>query len=267
MPSAERPDPSDRAPSVWPDAEARFFAEGLDRSDYVQAVGGTLRAALGPAASLLDIGAGSGVLGRHLLADGGRWTALEPSRYMRARLGRIARRDGLALACLDARWEDLPTLGLAPHRLALCANVGGSTVEGDPRRLLAAARPLAGTIAWVVSAQRGPRTFCLSGFLPDDLHGLDTRPGYQLTLARLDRAEQPDCILFADWRFRAVFADRDAARAHFRHRLGPIDAGRLRRLDDHLDACLVPVADGIAAEAPKRSAILIWTITNQGDVP
>lgn len=259
LPSAAEPPPGDPLPpAIWSDRDAAFFADHLAGSDYVEKVGGRLAELTGPVPSLLDIGAGSGILGARLLAAGGSWTAIEPNAHMRGRIAALAAARGLRLALHDTVWQALPAAALAPADLVLCANIPGTT--GEARRVLEATRPLArGALAWVVSAQAGPRTYCLSGFLPAAVHGSDMRPGYLLTLAELGAEAQPDEIAFADWSFLALFPTRAAALAHFLEKLGPeLDPTRRRALDRHLDTALAPTERGWLAIAPKRSAILIW---------
>ena len=65
VPSAAASSPFASPPSaLWADADAAFFAEQLARSDYARNLGDTLRALYGGRPrSLIDIGAGSGLLG------------------------------------------------------------------------------------------------------------------------------------------------------------------------------------------------------------
>ncbi len=248
-----------RPSAVWPDAAAAFFAAGLDRSDYAATVGRALRRALAPVTALLDIGAGSGVLGQAMLQPGSRWTAVEPSLHMRARLENTA---GLVRPrVIDAGWEDLPAL--ARHDVVLCANIPGLTDR--PRALLEICRPLARrAIAWVVPAQAGPRGPCLAGLLPPHLHGEDETPGVDLTLAALAPGDRPGRRVDIDWTFRALFPDRAAARRYFTDHYGDRLGG-----EAELDAVLAPqlkaVAGGLQAEARKRSAILIWAVPGETD--
>ncbi len=246
-----------RPPAVWPDAAAAFYAACLDRSDYAATVGRALRKALAPVTSLVDIGAGSGVLGRTMLQPGARWTAIEPSAHMR---GRLARGPGLIRPHLiDAGWEELPAL--SRHDVVLCANIPGPTDR--PRALLDVCRGLASrAVAWVVPAQAGPRGPCLAGLLPPDVHGEDETPGVDLTLAALDRL--PDRRLDIDWTFRALFPDRAAARRYFTDHYGD-RLGDAAAIDAALAPHLKPAAGGLMAELGKRSAILIWTVSGETD--
>lgn len=187
----------------------RFYAEALDRSDYAAAAATTLHALLGVPASLLDIGAGAGHPVAAWLPPATRWTAVEPNRYLRARLGRLRRRTHPALRVVDATWEALPDL--PPHAVALAANIGGPL--SAPRALLPLMRARATrAVAWNVPAQHGPRRWCLAGALPPHLHREDERPGVSLVLEAV--TTRPSRSAVFPWTFRARFADLAAAEAH-----------------------------------------------------
>jgi len=66
-----------------------LYAAGIDTSDYVTRVAPLICRVAGDVGDLLDIGAGGGQLGRALRVPGRRWTAIEPSSSMRARLARL----------------------------------------------------------------------------------------------------------------------------------------------------------------------------------
>lgn len=235
---------------VWSDRAARFYARALDRSDYGAAIATALRGEAPE--SLLDIGAGAGHPVLPWLPDTATWTALEPNRYLRARLGRLRRTD---LRALDARWEDLPELGLAPHHWAFAANIGG-TLQA-PRTLLGHMRALArGRVAWVVPAQQGPRRWCLAGALPAALHGEDETPALRGVLAALG-PDQPHDIRLAPWTFRARFDGLDAAIAYCAGQLTlPPAACRAA-----VEAAAQPLpCGGVELAAPKVSALLLWNL-------
>jgi hypothetical protein len=241
--------------TAWPDDDARFYAEGLARSDYVQRVGGALVGLLGPCGSLLDVGAGDGTLGQRLIQPTSRLTAIEPNAFMARRLAAAMtarpRGEGGVVA---ASWQDaLPKC--AVHDVVLAANTSGPWE--DAARFLDLCRARASrAVAWVVSAQRGPRRWCLGGFLPAELHGEDERPGVEVVATALGAHRLPEATSLVDWRYRYLFATREEAFAHFRRHLSaPELEPALRR---HLDARLVHVDGGWLAEAPKRSALLVW---------
>ena len=90
----DRPTPttaSDATPRVDSDSidPIELYAAGVDTSDYVARVAPLIRQSVGEIGDLLDIGAGGGQLGRALRAPDRRWTAIEPSARMRARLARL----------------------------------------------------------------------------------------------------------------------------------------------------------------------------------
>lgn len=248
---------------VWPDSAARFYAEALDGSDYGAAATGALAGAFGAAPeSLLDVGAGAGHPVCGWVAPAARWTALEPSRYLRARLGRLRRTSHPGLRPLDARWQDLPRLGLAPHEIAFAANIGAPLQA--PAALLGLMRARARrAVVWIVPAQRGPRRWCLAGALPAVLHGEEERPGLELVLKALGPAHRPDRMALFPWAFTARFRDRTAAFDHCaaQLRLGPADPRRAA-LATHLDGALRPASGGgVALSAPKLSGLLVWDLT------
>ncbi|WP_449220276.1 class I SAM-dependent methyltransferase [Tistrella mobilis] len=261
-PSAATGSPPVPLPAPWADPDAAFFADQLARSDYARNLGDTLRALYGGRPrSLIDIGAGSGLLGQAVIARGGRWCALEPNAHMRGRLAGLAEaRPDLSIEIRDAVWQELaPSDPAVPADLVLCANIPGPI--GQARALHARTRPLGRMLAWIVPAQAGPRSWCLSGFLPAHLHGEDITPGDRLALDELGGDLAPDTVHLVPWTFRAVFPDRAAARAHMLDHLGrrghAVD-NLEARLDRHLDLALVEGGDGVIAEAPKLSAVFLW---------
>lgn len=245
-------------PTVWNDRDAAFYSEHLAASNYVERVGGRLLAELGPQQDLLDIGAGSGILGRHLLAPGAQWTAVEPNAYMRGCIQRLAAQaPSVELNLHNSLWQDLGKLDLVPADTLLCANI--PVADGQAETFLQQIRPLAKrTLVWNLPAQEGPRTYCLSGFLPAQLHRSDMTPGYQLTLDELSPGAQPNHILFTDWAFSTLFATPEAALMHFREKLGALDGAALGLLERHLQDHLQATPGGWLASAPKRAASLIW---------
>lgn len=246
---------------VWPNRAARFYAAALDRSDYAMAAAAALRGMLGTPGSLLDIGAGAGHPVAAWLPPKVGWTAVEPNRYLRARLGRLRRTAHPALRPLNATWETLPQLALPPHEVALAANIGGPL--SAPRALLASMRSRAtSAVAWIVPAQRGPRRWCLSGALPATLHGEDDRPGVALVLEELGTVARPDRSTVFSWTFRAHFADAGEALAHCAAQLALTpDAPCHAALAAHLDSILRPLPEGgVELVAPKLSALLVWDL-------
>ncbi len=253
---------SAQAGGVWSDAAARFHAEALAGSDYVAVVGGALRVGLGPCPSLLDIGAGCGSLGASLLDRPARWTAIEPNRFMqRAVRRRAAVEPGWRVTVLGCRWQDAAPAVLAGHAVVLCANIPGLTpsLTDHPAPLLARVRTVADRVAWVVPAQAGPRRFCLSGLLPSALHGEDETPGHELTLAALGPRQAPRSMALVDWTFRCRFDDLDSARQRLAVAYGEPAWDQLGSALDHaLRRVLRPSDDGLIAEVPKRSALMLW---------
>ncbi|MDB5411824.1 MAG: Methyltransferase type 11 [Rubritepida sp.] len=244
---------------VWTDRAARFYAQGMDRSDYGAQAAAALLAALGRPASLLDLGAGAGHPARGWVPSDSPWFAVEPNRYLRARLGRLSRTSHPALHPLNAVWQELPPL--PPVDVAFCANIPG-TLEA-PEALLGLMRFAATrAVAWIVPAQRGPKRWCLSGALPTSLHGEEERPAVAGVLAALGPKRQPSRSAIFPWSFAARFASPTEAFAHCAAQLDlPPGDPRRAALADHLAQALRPLPEGgFELTAPKLSALLIWNL-------
>jgi hypothetical protein len=243
---------------VWGDAAARFHAEALAQSDYVAQVGGVVRAAFGPCAALLDVGAGCGSFGAALLDAAARWTAIEPNDFMQSAIrARAASRPTWRATVLGCRWQDAPAAALDGHALALCANIPGLT--DNPLPLLARVRAVAPRVAWAVPAQAGPRRFCLSGLLPAALHGEDTTPGHTLTLAALGAGAAPRTLILVDWTFRCAVDSHAALRRRLAGSYAqPAWDAPDSELDRALRGALRETPAGLVAEVPKRSAVMLW---------
>jgi len=248
--------PAEVQPSGWSDAQARFYAETIASSDYVERVVSLLP---GPWPDVLDVGAGSGALVSRLVADGGRWLAVEPQPAMQDLLERL--RPALAMRHVDLQvqpctWQNLPPASRAAGLLA--ANVGATHHQAAPFFDAVAARWTL-SMRWVVSAQTGPSTFCLAGFLPAALHGADTQPAFERALEQLGTTRQPDQVRFVDWHCRFTFADESSAQAHFLDRLGLLPGtlqadevcGYVHRHARH-------TTSGCEIGCDKRSAVLAW---------
>jgi hypothetical protein len=232
-----------------------FYAQGIDRSDYVAAVAPRVRSVIGEANGLLDIGAGGGQLGAALCGAFAQWVALEPDAQMRARL---ARRVTPKPVVVDAGWECVGGLNLASQDVTLAANIGATLTA--PVALYNALKPLSrSAMVWIVPAQKGPRGMCLAACLEPAWHGEAMQPGHEITLAALG-ARAPQSIAFADWTFRCVFPSLAHAQAHFLRGLQwCADDPRLPALRARLEAQAVRLPDGVMLSAHKTSAILIWT--------
>ena len=249
--------PAQTAP-VWNDRDAAFYAEHLAASDYLTTVGETLRRLVGATDHLIDVGAGSGLLGRSLLNDGGHWRAFEPNAYMRGCIQTLAAQSPSVRLNLHADlWQDIPTLMLPPADVVLCANI--PVDSGQAVAFVEATRPLAKrALVWNLPAQQGPRTYCLSGFLPPSLHGSDCTPGYLLALEELGERLRPDSVHFTRWHFSTVFPTYANALAHFLEKLPPLGVERREELEAYLEVNLEKVNNGLVARAPKVAASLVW---------
>jgi len=144
-----------REPEVWSDDDAQLYERGLRESNYERVLIPILQTLLSPVGSLLDIGAGTGSVGRALVTSAERWTAVEPNAHMTQALWTAmsvpARQ---CCAVLRRPWESLARLDLPPHDTVLCAHLPGMT--SNPVALWNTTRRCARKrICWVVSAERG----------------------------------------------------------------------------------------------------------------
>lgn len=243
-------------PSRWDDGQARFYAETIESSDYVE----RLAPSLGPRwDDFLDVGAGSGALGGRLANAGSRWQAVEPQPAMQALLEQqrpfLAAR-GVTLALHPCTWQDLPAPACA--RQLLAANLAATHHEAGEFFDAMVGR-WQDAMHWVVAAQAGPSTFCLAGFLPPELHGADTRPAFERTLEQLGPTREPDDIRFSDWQCRFLFADLHAAQLHFLDRLvlAP-DTARAVDVCRFVTRHASLTAGGVEISCTKRSAVMTW---------
>jgi hypothetical protein len=243
-------------PSRWDDGQARFYAETIESSDYVERVAPLLAPRWD---DFLDVGAGSGALGGRLANAGSRWQAVEPQPAMQALLEQqrplLATR-GVTLALHPCTWQELPAPVSGGQLLA--ANLGATHHEAGEFFDAMTGR-WQDAMHWVVAAQVGPSTFCLAGFLPPELHGADTRPAFERTLEQLGPTRAPDDIRFTDWQCRFAFADLHAAQTHFLDRLAlaPDTAPAVevcRFVARHASL----TAAGVDISCTKRSAVMAW---------
>ena len=206
-------DPAER-PLPRPDVDPlALYAAAIDTSNYVARVAPLVRARVADIGDLLDVGAGGGQLGHALGDPHRRWTAIEPSASMQARLAALARPPEL-LAC---GWQSAD-LGPAQHDTVLAATM--PAFLETPGIFLARCRAWTRrAVVWVVPAQAGPRGLCMAGCLPAAWHGEDETPGIEIVLRGLSPSEQPDQIAFADWTFTAIVPDLDALATYLADRL------------------------------------------------
>jgi hypothetical protein len=235
-----------------------LYAAAMDASDYVEAVAPLVRRAAPDIGDLLDVGAGGGQLGHALRLAHARWTAIEPSPTMRARLLRFSD-PPVVLSC---GWE---TSDLAPgtHDTVLAATMP-ATME-NPEKFLRLCRTWARRqIVWVVPAQNGPRGLCFAGCLPRAWHGEDETPGVDVTLRGLRPADRPDQIATVEWTFTGVVKSVAPLADFLADRLGwAVDDARRMELAQHLATQARPYpnkphAKGFCLEIARRSAVLVW---------
>jgi hypothetical protein len=235
-----------------------LYAAGVDTSDYVARVSPLVDRIAGDVGDLLDVGAGGGQLGQALRVPGRRWTAIEPSSSMRARLARLDDPPHLVVDGWDA--ADVPGGG---HDTVLAANIAASLQEPNAllARCLAWARR---TVIWVVPAQHGPHGMCFAGCLPAAWHGEDETPGIEIVLRGLAPSAQPRAIAYAKWTFSGVVADLEELAIYLADRLAWPESRRVE-MTAHLARQAKHDPGGHRLEIPRKSAVLAWGPNNGGD--
>ena len=231
-----------------------LYASAIDTSDYVARVAPRIRALVPDIGDLTDVGAGGGQLGSALVAPGRRWTAIEPSPTMQARLAAHPTRPTV----IPRGWDDAE-IACAPADTVLAATMPGYFADA-PRFLACCRRWATRHVVWVVAAQAAPKGLILAACLPREWHGEDETPGIDLVMPHLasDPPHRTDAV---DWTFSLVLPDLTAFAAFQAERLGwaPDDARRPRLLA-HLAAQAEPVPGGHRLSCHRRSAILVWTL-------
>lgn len=230
-----------------------LYAGGIDTSDYAARVAPLVRRALPDIGDLLDIGAGGGQLGNALRDPQRKWTAIEPSSNMRARLARFAN----APALIASGWENAAVPD-GDHDTVLGANIPAPLQQSE--QFLARCRGWSRrNVVWVVPAQAGPRGLCLAGCLPATWHGEDETPGVELVLRALPKALHPHSIEFAEWTFSAVIPDIEWIAAYLADRLGwAAKDARRDQLAAHLAMQAAPDPKGHRLDVFRKSAVLVW---------
>jgi hypothetical protein len=236
-----------------------LYAAAIDTSDFVARVAPLIRQSVCDIDDLLDIGAGGGQLGRALRAPNCRWTAIEPSSNMRARLAHL--KDPPHLIAEGWETTDVPFGG---HDTVLAANIAAPLLEPNAflQRCGAWARR---AVIWVVPAQQGPRGMCFAGCLPAAWHGEDETPGVDVVLRGLGPSARPHSIAFAQWTFSGVVADVEALAIYLADRLG-WPQGRRPEMTAHLARQAKRDPRGYRLDIPRRSAVLVWKHA-EGSVP
>lgn len=244
-----------RLPHGAPLDPLALYASAIDSSDYVARVIPLVRRLVPETGDLIDIGAGGGQLGAALRQPGRRWTAIEPSPVMQARLAALPQPPDI----IPLGWQE-EGAACAPADTVLAATMPGYLT--DPAGFLARCRQLARKrVLWVVPAQNAPRGLILAACLPREWHREDETPGIDLVLSRLG-SDQPDRSDAIDWTFSLTLPDLSAFARFQSDRLGwAADDPRRLELFDHLHAQAVPTAAGLRLSCHRRSAILVWTLS------
>ncbi len=245
--------------SIWSSRfSAPLYVEAMRLSDYEGKVGLALFELRREGDSILEVGAGDGGLSQHLWPARGAYVAVEIDvemvELLRRRLANRA--GGLASKVLEGDWRKMDWGALGPVDTGFAANTAG-LVEGAVELWQRFRMVCRERIIWVVPAQRGPRSWCLSGLFPADVHGLSERPGVEIALEALASVAPEPQLRSFDWSFRQRFASPEAARRFVADKLEGVEAERWWPI---LEGNLKQDELGWIASAPKRSALLVWDL-------
>jgi len=240
---------------LWTATQAACHARGQALSDYRERLIPAIRAAVGEATSLVDVGAGTGEVGAALIGPAGLWIAVEPNAFMARRIAHaMAMRAGPGYI-LRETWSELAARDRLLGEVVLCAHVPGQCedVAGCWR---ATARHARRALCWVVSAEAGPRRHALSTVLPPE--GCET-PGHALVIAATRALAPAPQVTLIDWTSRYAFADQEEAERFFvEHDPSLAEPRRRRALGRRLFTQGRSAADGFLVAAPRQSAVLTW---------
>lgn len=240
--------------NVWSDADAGAYSAALGRSTYVRSIANALAPYVRPSRAMLDIGAGDGRFAMALTRRRAEVAAVEPCAAMRRRL--VARVSGARrLRVYDTTWEWLPD---GRFDLGFAANIAAFKI--DPAGLHAAMRARCRRMVWVVPAQQGPSSFCLSGLASALLPERTAAPVYLDVLRRLGPRRKPARVLLRTWTFVRHFASARSAEVAMAEWIaaagGAAAPGEVTKLvAEHARPA---VGGGVTLACPKSSAILVW---------
>jgi SAM-dependent methyltransferase len=250
-PDVAAPPYLDRDGAPAPIDPIALYAAGIDSSDYVARVAPLVRRQVPVGGDLLDVGAGGGQLGRALREPGRRWTAIEPSASMRARLARPNDPPQI----VPHGWKDAD---VTAHDTVLAANMP-ALIQDTPAFLARCRGWARRTIVWVVPAQAGPRGLILAGCLPAHWHGEDQTPGVDIVLGRLPPSARPHAVATTDWTFAIVIPDLAVTATYLADRLEwPAADPRRGDLLAHLARQAKADPAGARLEVSRKSSVLVW---------
>ena len=240
---------------MWTARRARWYARAAAASEFPTAALAALEPYLVECRTVLDVGAGVGILAIPLAQRGKAVTALEPSPAMFRELGHAVRRArAAAVRPVRTPWNAARP---APHDMVLAANVPG--VVGDLPAFARRAARLARRWIVVVLGAGGPPKFFFDELYPLLFHRpYDPKEGPTNPAATLRTLGLRPEVRTIAYGFDQPVRDLDEAVAFWRSylpRLRPAQVALLRRF---LRARLVRVGGELRVPIRRQSLILAW---------
>jgi hypothetical protein len=205
--------------------------------------------------SIFEVGPGDGGLSRYLWPLQGRYQAVEIDPHMvRTIRERLITYPKIDSNVIEGDWESIDWQTIGAVDTGFAANTYGLT-DGAANLWEKFRSTCRKRIIWIVPAQKGPRSWCLSGIFPPEIHGLSEKPGVETTLAELEHGAPIPGIQYFDWKFHQRFLSPEAAENFISDKMEGINPSLWTPI---LRENLQPYDGEWIATAPKRSAMLIW---------
>ncbi len=238
---------------------AEQYNSAMRLSGYEPILGTALAKLALASDSIFEVGPGDGGLSHYLWPQQGRYQAVEIDPHMvctiRQRLNTYPQ---IESNVIEGDWESINWQTISTVDTGFAANTYGLT-DGAANLWKKFRNICRARIIWIVPAQKGPRSWCLSGIFPPEIHGLSEKPGVETTLMELEGIAPMPSIEYFDWDFHQRFPTPEAAKIFIQDKISSIQESVWLPI---LESNLRPYDGEWIATAPKRSAMLTWNLSS-----